>query len=134
MLQVRSQLFKEAHHMLRLAAELRPQLRLLRSNSSRTGIEMALTRHIATQRYQHCGAEGVLIRTQQSRDQNVTRSRQTAIRAQTDTATHPVIHQDLLRLRQPKLPRVARVLDTGERRGTRATAAAGNHDDVRRPL
>src|SRR5258708_4062181 len=87
--------------MLRLAAELGPQLRLLRRNSGRTGIQMALPRHIAAQHHQHSRTESVLISAEEGRDQDVPRRGETAVCTQPDASTHPVLNQYLLRLGQP---------------------------------
>ena len=46
-LQVFGDIKEEANHVLRLAAEFGPQIGALRRNSRRTGVEMALTRHVA---------------------------------------------------------------------------------------
>src|SRR6185437_1403420 len=46
-LQVARKLPEERHHVLRLAAELRAKLRLLRRNAGRAGVQVALPRHIA---------------------------------------------------------------------------------------
>ena len=50
---LRRKLVKEAHHMLRLAAEFCAQFRPLRRDSGGAGIQMALPRHVAAQCDQH---------------------------------------------------------------------------------
>ncbi len=76
------------------------------------------------------GAEGELVGAEQRGDQNVLRGGKAAIGAQTDASAHAVGHEDLLRLGEAELPRVARVLDAGERGGAGAAGVAGDDDEV----
>ena len=131
LLQVARQLLEEPDDVLRLAPELGPQLRLLRRNARRTGVQMALPRHVAPQHHQHRRAEGVLIRPEQCAATSTSRAvARSAIGPQPDAPAHAVLHQHLLRLGQAKLPRVARVLDARQRRRARSARVPGDHDEV----
>ena len=68
-LQVAGESFEETHDVLRLAAKLRAQLRLLRRDAGGTGVEVALPRHVAAESDQHRGAEGVFVGAQHRGDQ-----------------------------------------------------------------
>ena len=116
--------------MLRLAAEFRPQLGLLRRDAGGAGVEVALPRHVAAEGDQHGSAEGVFIGAQQRRDQDIARRLQTAIGAQADAAAQAVAHQHLLRFGQAQLPGIAGILDAGKRRGAGAAAVARDDDVV----
>ncbi len=129
--QIAGQSFEEADDVLRLAAELRTQLWLLRGDAGRTGVEVTLPRHVAADRDQHRGAEGVFVRAEHRGDQDIARRLQAAIAAQTHAAAQAVGQQRLLRFGKAKLPRIAGVLDAGERGCAGSTAVAGDDDVVR---
>ena len=128
-MQVLGEIEEEPHHVFRLAAELGAQVGTLGRDSRRAGIEVALTRHVATDRHQHCRAEGEFIRAQQRRHQYIARSRDAAIHPQTHPAPQAVEAQHLLGLGQAKLPRIAGVLDAAQRRSP-GTAAMSSDVDV----
>ena len=113
-LQVFGNIKEEADHVLRLAAELGPQVGTLRRNSRRTGVEMTLPRHVAAYRDQHRGAEGEFVGAEQRSHQNVARGGQTTVHPQPHAAAQTVVPQHLLRLCQAQLPRTAGVLDAAQ--------------------
>ena len=129
--QVSCKFLEEPHNMLRLPAKLRPQLRPLRRDAGRTRIQVALPRHVAANRDQYRCTERKLIRPQQSGNQHILRRGQATIGPQTHPAPHAILHQHLLGLGQPKLPRIARVLDARKRSRTGPARISGNHDEVR---
>src|SRR5262249_46242765 len=123
-------LLEETNHMFWLATELRPQFRLLRRNTRRTGIQVTLPSHIAAERHEHRCAKGKLVSPKQCRDQNIASRGQTAIGAQTHTSAHAVLHQHLLRLCKSEFPRIACVLDARKRRSTSSASVSGDHNIV----
>src|SRR5579859_6544571 len=117
--------------MLGLAAELGAQLWLLRGDAGGTGVEVALTRHVAAQGNKDRGAEGELVGSEQRSDQDVACGSEAAVGTQTDTAAQTVVDEHLLCLGKTELPWVARVLDAGERRCARAASMPGDDDVIR---
>ena len=126
----RGELFEEADDVLRLAAELGAQLGLLRGDAGGTGVEVTLPRHVAAERDQHRGAEGVFVRAEHRGDEDVARGAQAAVAAQTHAAAQTIVQQHLLRFGEAELPRIAGVLDARERRCAGAAAVAGDDDVV----
>ncbi len=90
--------------MLRLAAELRPQLWLLRRNAGGAGVEMALAGHVAAQRDQDRRTEGKLISTQQRRDKDVACRRKPAIGTKPYATAQAVEPQQSAALRSVPVP------------------------------
>src|ERR1700761_5360882 len=88
--QIASEAFKKADDVLRLAAEFCTQLGLLRGDAGRTGVEVTLPRHVATDCDQHRGAEGVFVRAEHRGDQDIARRLQAAIAAQTHAAAQAI--------------------------------------------
>ncbi len=121
---------KKLHHVLGLAAELRAQLWLLCRDACRTGVEMALARHVAAQRNQHSGTERKFVSAEQRGDENVAGGGEPAIGAQTHAATQSIGAQNLLRLAKAKLPGISGVLDAAQRRRAGAAAVSGDNDVV----
>ena len=126
----RGQLLEEADDVLGLAAELGAQLGLLRGDAGGTGIEVALPRHVAAERDEHRGAEGVFVGAEHRGDDDVARGAQAAVAAQAHAAAQTIADQHLLRFGEAQLPGIAGVLDAGERRCAGAAAVAGNDDVV----
>ena len=114
-LQVFREIEEEAHHIFRLAAELRAQFRTLGGNSGGAGIEVALPRHVAAQRYQYRRAEGKFVGAQQRRDEHIARGGDASVHPQPHPAAQAVMPQHLLRFGQSQLPRIAGVLDAAKR-------------------
>ena len=113
-----------------LAAKLGAQLRFLRGNARRTGVEVALAGHIAAKSHEDRGAKGIFIRAEQGGDEDVARRAQAAIAAQAYASAEAILDEDLLRLGQAKLPGIAGMLDARERRCSRTAGMAGDHDVV----
>ena len=125
---------EEVHHVLGLAGKLLAQLRVLRGDADRAGVEVALAQHDAAHRDQARGGHAELLGAQQRGDEHVARGAQAAVDLHADAAAQPVLHQHLLRLGQAQLPRQARVLDARQRRGARAALVAGDDHAARARL
>src|SRR5487761_272708 len=116
--------------VLRPALELRAKVLALGGDPGGTRVEVALPSHVATKRHQKSGAESELFSPEHGRDHDVAAVAQAAVRAQADPLAQPVGHQHPLRLGQAQLPRRARVLYRGQRRGAGAAVVAGDEDVV----
>ncbi len=98
------------------APELGPQVLALRGDAGRTGVEVALARHVAADRDQRRRPEGELLGTEQRRDQQVPPGLEAAVGAQRDAVAEIVPEQHLVDFAEPELPRRADVLDRRQRR------------------
>ena len=116
--------------VLRRGGEFGAQLRPLRRDPDRTGVEVARAHHQAALGKQQRGAERDLVRAEERRDDDVPAGLQPPVDAQPDAAPQPFRDEGLLRLGEAELPRHARVLDRGERAGAGAAVAAGDVHDV----
>ena len=121
---------EEIDYVLGLAGELLAQRRILRGNSHRTSIQVALAQHDAAHRDQRCGRKSKFFRAQQRGDHDVAASLQLAISLHANAAAQVVHQQNLLRLGKSKFPRNSGVLDGTERRSAGATAVAGDEHNV----
>ena len=86
---------------------------------------MADAHHDAAERDQRGGREADLLGPEQRGDHDVAPRAHPAVGLQDDPPAQPVAHERLLRLGEPELPRDARVLDRGLRRGARAAVVPG---------
>ena len=116
--------------MLGLAAELGTQVRPLRRNARRTGVEMTLACHVATEGDEDRGAKGEFVGAKQCRDHDIARRAETAVGAQTDAAAQAIVNEDLLRFGEAEFPGVAGIFDARKRTGAGAASVAGNDDVV----
>ena len=110
--------------------ELLAQLRILRRDAHRTGVQMALAHHDAAHRDQRRGREAEFLGAQQRGDRHIAAGLQLAVGLHADAAAQIVHHQDLLRFGQAEFPRDARMLDRGERRCARAAVIAADQHHV----
>ena len=99
------------HHLIRIAAEFRAQLRTLRRNAGRARIEVTLTRHIAAHRDQRSGAETVRLRAEHRRDHDIASGTKSTVDAHFDAMTQSIAHQHMLRFGQSEFPWCTGVLD-----------------------
>ncbi len=113
---------EEIDDVLRLALELLAQLRILRGDAHRAGVQVALAHHDAAHRDQRRGGEAELLGAQQRGDDHIAAGLQLAVGLHADAAAQIVHHQHLLRFGEPEFPRNAGVLDGAERRGAGAAA------------
>ena len=121
---------EEVDDELRLAGEVRAQLRILRRDADRTGVEMADAHHHAARHDERRGGEAELLGAEQRGDDDVAAGLELAVDLHDDAVAQPLQQQHLLRLGEPELPRHAGVLDAGQRRGAGAAVVAGDQDDV----
>ena len=117
---------EEAHHVLGVAGELLAQLRVLRGDADRAGVQVADAHQDAAERDQRDRAEAELVRAEHRADHDVAAGAELPVDVHANAAAQVVHHQRLLRLGEPDLPRHARVLDRGERRRARAALEAGD--------
>src|SRR6202158_3461322 len=106
---------EEVDDVLWLTLKLLAQHGILRGDAHRTSIEMALAHHDAAHRNQRRGGETEFFSPEQRRYHDIAPSLQFPIRLHADSTAQIVQQEHLLRLRQPKLPGNARVLDRTER-------------------
>ena len=112
------------------ALEALAQHRILRGDADRAGVEVALAHHDAAGGDQGRGREAELVGAEQRRDHHVASRAQAAVGLERDAAAQAVEHERLLRLGEADLPRGARMLERGQRRGTRAALEARDRDVV----
>ena len=98
-------------HVLRLAGKLLAQCRVLRGNTHRAGVEVALAHHDAAFHHQRCGGKAKFVCTQQRANGDVTAGLHLAVGLHADTAAQAVEHQGLLGFSQADFPGAARMLD-----------------------
>ncbi len=110
--------------------ELGAQVFALGRDAGRASVEMALPRHVAAKRHEDAGAESELLGAEQGRYDDVSATTQSPVGAQGDAVAQAVRHKHLLRLREPELPRRARVLDRRERGGSGAAVVSRDEDVV----
>ena len=116
--------------VLGLAGEALAQLGILGRDPHRAGVEVALAHHDAAERDQRRGGEAVLLGAEQRRDHDVAPGLELAVGLQRHARAQVVEHQRLVGLGQAQLPRQARVLDRGERRGAGAALVPGDEHVV----
>ena len=113
------------------AVELRPQLRILRRDADRTGVQVADAHHDAAHHHERRRGEAVFLGAEQRADDDVASGLHLAVDLHDDAVAELVQDQHLLRLGEAELPRQAGVLETGQRRRAGAAVVAGNQHDVR---
>ena len=121
---------EEVDDVLGLAGELLAELRVLRGDADRAGVEVADPHHDAAHDHQRGGREPVLLGAQQRGDDHVAAGLQLAVGLHDDPVAEPVQDERLLRLGQAELPGDARVLERGQRAGAGAAVVAADQDDV----
>ena len=97
----------------------------------RTGVEVALARHVAADRDERRGPERELLGAEQRGDEQVAAGLEAAVGAQRDAVAEVVAEQDLVDLGQAELPRRPDVLDRRQRRRPGPAGVTGQVD-VRR--
>ena len=122
---------EEVHDVVGLPAVALAQHRVLCRHAHRARVEVAHAHHDAAADDQRRGGEAVLLRAEQRRDDHVAAGLELPVRLHDDPVTQAVEQQRLLRLGQAELPRSARVLQRGQRRGTGAAVVPGDEYDVR---
>jgi hypothetical protein len=121
----------EADNVLGLAAEFRAKVRALRGDAGGARIEVALAGHVATERDENSGPEGVFVCAEESRNDDIAGGAKASVGTQTDAPAETVVDEDLLRFGEPEFPWIAGVLDAGERRSAGAARMARDDDVVR---
>ncbi len=122
------------HDVFGLAVEFLAQLRILRGNADRAGVQMALAHHDAAFDDQRRRREAVFLRAQQRGDDHVAAGLQLPVGFDADAAAQIVEYERLVRLRQTQLPGDARILDGRQRRRARPAGIAADEDFVRMGL
>ena len=87
------------------------QLRILRRDADRAGVQVADAHHDAARHDERRGREAELLGAEQRRDDDVAAGLHLAVDLHDDAVAQVVEHQHLLRLGEPELPRHAAVLD-----------------------
>ena len=116
--------------VLRRAAEAISQLRILRRDPHRTGVQVADAHHDAAHRDQRRGREAELVGPEQRPDHDVAPGLHLAVDLDRDPRAQVIEHQRLLGLGQADLPRHAGRLDRGLRRGAGAAVVTGDRHVV----
>ena len=106
---------EEVHDELGLAGEPLAQLGVLGGDADRARVEVAHAHHHAAAHHERRGREAELLGTEQGRDHDVAPGFQLAVALHDDAITQPVLHEGLLGLGDPELPRRAGVLERRER-------------------
>ena len=121
---------EEADDMLGLADEALAQHRVLRGDTDRAGVEVALAHHDAARRDQRRGREAEFVGAKERAEDDVAPGADAAIDLHRDAPAQAVGDQRLVGLGEPDLPRRASVLDRGQRRGAGAALEASDGDVV----
>ena len=93
---------------LRRAGELLAQLRILRRDADRAGVQMADAHHDAAHHDERRRGEAVLLGAEQRADDHVAAGLHLAVDLHDDAVAQLVEDEHLLRLGEPELPRAAR--------------------------
>ena len=121
---------EEVDDVLGAAFEALAQLRVLRGDADRTGVQVAGAHHDAAGRDQRRRGEAHLIGAEHRGDHDVAAGLQLAVGLHDDARAQVVEQQRLLGLGQADLPGYAGRLDRGERRGAGAAIVAGDQHAV----
>ena len=120
--------------VLRLADEALAQHGVLRGDSDRAGVEMALTHQDAAGSDQRSGGEAELVRAQERADHDVAARPHSAVHLDSDARPEAVHHQRLMGLGEADLPGGACVLDRGQRGRAGSALKTRDRDVVRLAL
>ena len=120
--------------VLGLAGEMRAEGRVLGRDPHRAGVEVALAHHDAAARDERGGREAELVGAEQRPDDHVPPGPDPAVHLDRDAPPERVEDEGLVGLREPDLPRRARVLDGGERARPGAAVVPRDGDVVRAAL
>ena len=120
----------EVDDMLRLAGEFLAQLRVLRGDADRAGVQMADAHHDAAGGDQRPGAEAEFLGAEQRADDHIAAGFDLAIGLQNDPAAQVVQHQRLLRFGEAQFPGNAGIFDAGQRRSAGAAAVAADENVI----
>ena len=104
--------------------EFGPEILVLGGDANRTGVQVALTNHLAAKGEQGKSAEAEPLRPQQRGDHDVASGAQPAVGFQQDPLSLPVGRQHLVCFGETELPRRAGVFDRDQWRGTGAAFGA----------
>ena len=118
------------HHVLWQSLELLPQNRILRCDSDRACVEVALAHHDTTHSNERCRGKAEALGSQQCSDDHITTSAELSISLQSHATTKAVQHQGLVSLGQADFPRSACVLDACPLGCTSATITSTDQDVV----
>ena len=105
----------EIDDVLRFAHESLAQLRVLRRNTNRAGIQMANAHHDTAHCHEWCGGKTKFLSAEQRSDDYIATGFQLAIGFDDDPRAEIVQDERLMCLCQAQLPRDARVFDAGLR-------------------
>ncbi len=121
---------EEGDDVFGLADEAAAKLGILRRDADRAGVEMAFAHHHAAFGDERRGGDTEFVRAQQRADDDVAAGADAAIDLHRDAAAQIVQHQRLMRLGEADFPRLAGMMDRGQRRGTGAAFMARDGDMV----
>ncbi len=121
-------------HLFGRAAELCAEDRVLRCDTHRASVEVALPHHDAAHGDQGGRRKAVLLGAQACRDDDVAPSFELTISLQAHPSSQPIADQGLLRLREAKLPGDSGMADARQRGCAGAAAVAADEDAVGIPL
>ena len=109
---------------------MRTELRILCSNTHRTGIQVTLTHHDTTQNDEGGSTETEFLSTEQSHQDDVATALQLTIHLQTNLSAKTVLHQCLLGFRKSNFRRDTCETHTRCRAGTCTTLSTRDNDEV----
>ena len=121
---------EEVDHEFGLAVEPGPQLRVLRRDAHRAGVQVADAHHDAAGDHQRGGGETELLAAEQRGDDDVAAGLELAVHLHHHAVAQAVEHQGLLGLGEAELPRDTGVLERVQRRGAGTAVVPGNQHDV----
>ena len=77
--------------MLGTAAKFGAEIGALRGDAGGAGVEMALPGHVAAERDENRGAEGVLVGSEERGDEDVAGGAEASVAAETDAAAQAIL-------------------------------------------
>ena len=120
----------EVHHVLRLALEFRAQLRILRGDADRAGVEVADAHHDASRGDQRRARETEFLGAEEACDRDIAAGLELTVGLDADAPAQIVHHENLLRLGEAELPWRAGMLDRLQRRGAGAAVVSADQNHV----
>ena len=117
---------EEVFDVFRLACKTLAEFSILRCNTHRALVRMALAVHHAAKAYEQVCRKSKFFGTEESCHHNVTARLELTIDLELDAATQVIEHKCLFRFGNTKFPREAGMLDRSKRRSTRTTIVARN--------
>ncbi len=107
-----------------------PQLRVLRRNAHRTGVQIADAHHNAAHRYKGRRRKTVLFRAENRRNRHISAAHQLTVRFHAHFIPQTVLNQCLMRFRQTEFPGQTGVMNRTSGRRARSAVITRYENDL----